>query len=310
MWAAASQVRDRLLLITSPFADLTCFWNLLWTIYQRFSTKDFKLTQALLDYYWSRLLQEYDPELNERMMWQKSKWAGRKSHCVGLTDFTPRGICALGKIVKAHRGSDGTVKSFDIQTATGIIQRPAVTLNRVFPRLSCAPEIKSSHWNEFNETHAYKELIIWMKTIVLYFIVFTFSSQVLSFRCCECKGTQCLENFSPLTPNFLPPHIHFHPSKTSHPSTYLHWCSLYVVVFLTMSAVVDIRFHFFYGKEFAVFFNNLCANGANNYAYIELALLPWIRISEMQLLMINCISMQDTGQREPTQVELDRCQRF
>ena len=83
MWVAASQVRDHLLLITSSFADLTCVWNLSWTIYQRFSAKDFKLTQALLDYYWSRLLQEYDLELNERMMWQKSKWAGRKSHCVG-----------------------------------------------------------------------------------------------------------------------------------------------------------------------------------------------------------------------------------
>ncbi|XP_075250856.1 uncharacterized protein LOC142343055 [Convolutriloba macropyga] len=39
---------------------------------QRFSTKDFKLAQAVLDHYWSRLLKEYAPELNKRTKCQKS----------------------------------------------------------------------------------------------------------------------------------------------------------------------------------------------------------------------------------------------
>ena len=108
---------------------------------QRFSTKDFKLTQTLLDHYWSRLLKEYVPELNKRTKWQRSHDELDEGDIVWvLKEFTPRGIWPLGKIVKAHRGSDGIAMSFDIQTATGMVQRPAVTLSRVFPKSSGAPE--------------------------------------------------------------------------------------------------------------------------------------------------------------------------
>ena len=108
---------------------------------QRFSTKDFKLTQTLLDHYWGRLLKEYDPELNKKRKWQRSNDELDEGDIVWvLKKFTPRGIWPLGKIVKAHRGSDGIARSFDIQTSTGWVQRPAVTLSHVFPQLSGAPE--------------------------------------------------------------------------------------------------------------------------------------------------------------------------
>ena len=85
---------------------------------QRFSTEGFKLTQTVLDHYWSRLLKEYVPELNKRVKWQKTNEELVEGDIVWvLKDFTPRGIWPLGKIVKAHRGSDGTARSFDIQTA-------------------------------------------------------------------------------------------------------------------------------------------------------------------------------------------------
>ncbi|XP_075264654.1 uncharacterized protein LOC142356738, partial [Convolutriloba macropyga] len=51
-------------------------------------------------------------------------------------DFTPRGIWSLGRIVQAHRASDGIARCFDIQTSSGMVQRTAVTLSRVFPQLS------------------------------------------------------------------------------------------------------------------------------------------------------------------------------
>ncbi|XP_075259131.1 uncharacterized protein LOC142350984 [Convolutriloba macropyga] len=108
---------------------------------QRFSTKDFKLTQTLLDHYWSRLLKEYISELNKRMKWQRSNDELDEGDILWvLKDFTPRGILPLGKIVKAHRGSDGIARSSDIQTSTGMVQRPAVALSRVFTQLSGAPE--------------------------------------------------------------------------------------------------------------------------------------------------------------------------
>ena len=118
---------------------------------QWFSTKDFKLTQTLLDHYWSRLLKEYIPELNKRTKWQRSNDELDEGDivCV-LRDFTPRGIWPLGRIAIAHRGSDGIARSFDIQTSTGMVQRPAVTLSRVFPQLSSARE---GHGNKFIETH-------------------------------------------------------------------------------------------------------------------------------------------------------------
>ncbi|XP_075252051.1 uncharacterized protein LOC142344348 [Convolutriloba macropyga] len=109
---------------------------------QRFSTKDFKLTQTLLDHQWSRLLKEYIPELNKRTKWQRSNDELDEGDIMWvLKDFTPRGIWPLWRIVKARRGSDGIARSFDIQTSTGVVQRPAVTLSRVFPQLSGAPEV-------------------------------------------------------------------------------------------------------------------------------------------------------------------------
>ena len=47
-------------------------------------------------------------------------------------DFTPRGIWPIGRIVKAHVSRDGVARSFDIKTSTGIVQRPAVRLGKVF----------------------------------------------------------------------------------------------------------------------------------------------------------------------------------
>ena len=71
---------------------------------QRFSTKDFKLTQTLLDHYWNRLLKEYVPELNKRVKWQKSNEELDDGDVVWvLKNFTPRGIWPLGRIVKAQR---------------------------------------------------------------------------------------------------------------------------------------------------------------------------------------------------------------
>ena len=60
---------------------------------QGFSTKDFKLTQTLLDHYWSRFLKEYFPELNKRTKWQRSiDELGEGDIVWVLKDFTPRGI--------------------------------------------------------------------------------------------------------------------------------------------------------------------------------------------------------------------------
>ena len=99
----------------------------------RFSIKDFKESQTLLDHYWSRLLKEFVPELNRRTKWQQAKAELKEDDVIWLyKDFTPRGIWPIGRIVKAHVSRDGVARSFDIKTSTGMVQRPAVRLGKVF----------------------------------------------------------------------------------------------------------------------------------------------------------------------------------
>ena len=99
----------------------------------RFSIKDFRESQTLLDHYWSRLLKEFVPELNRRTKWQQANAQLKEDDVVWLyKDFTPRGIWPIGRMVKAHVSRDGVKRSFDIKTNTGMVQRPAVRLCKVF----------------------------------------------------------------------------------------------------------------------------------------------------------------------------------
>ena len=99
----------------------------------RFSIKEFKESQTLLDHYWSRLLNEFVPELNRRTKWQQANAELKEDDVVWLyKDFTPRGIWPIGRIVKAHVSRDGVARSFDIKISSGMVQRPAVRLGKVF----------------------------------------------------------------------------------------------------------------------------------------------------------------------------------
>ena len=99
----------------------------------KFSIRDFKESQTLLDHYWSRLLKEFVPELNRRTIWQQANAELKEDYVVWLyKDFTPRGIWPIGRIVKAHVSRDGVARKFDIKTSTGIVQRTAVRLGKVF----------------------------------------------------------------------------------------------------------------------------------------------------------------------------------
>ena len=98
----------------------------------RFSIKDFKGSQTLLDHYRSRLLKKFVPEFSRRTKWQQANAELKKNEVVWLYKyFTPRGICPIGWIVKEHVSRDGVARSFDIKTGTGIVQRHAVRLGKV-----------------------------------------------------------------------------------------------------------------------------------------------------------------------------------
>ena len=44
----------------------------------------------------------------------------------------PEGTWPIGRIVKADVSRDEVARSFDIKTSTGMVQRPAVRLGKVF----------------------------------------------------------------------------------------------------------------------------------------------------------------------------------
>ncbi|XP_075265266.1 uncharacterized protein LOC142357598 [Convolutriloba macropyga] len=74
---------------------------------------------------WERLIQ--------RTKWQQANAELKEDDVVWLyKDFTPRGNWLIGRIVKAHLSRDGVARSFDIKTSTGMVQRPAVRLGKVF----------------------------------------------------------------------------------------------------------------------------------------------------------------------------------
>ena len=193
---------------------------------QRFSTKDFKLTQTLLDHYRNRLLKEYVPELNKRVKLQKSNEELAEGDIVWvLKDFTPRGIWLLGKIVKAHkfrRDSQEFRHPDGYRNGTKTSINPTPCIPKV---VKCAGgSLKQVHRNTHSLTHTQK-LNVKMKTFLLY-CVYIFISNAC-FCCQECKGTKFLYILSPPTPSFSSPHLHFRPPKPIHflisiPPTYFH----------------------------------------------------------------------------------------
>ena len=46
-------------------------------------------------------------------------------------DFTPRGLWPLAKVTEVYLGSDQTVRSVKLKTASGEIVRPVVKLSKV-----------------------------------------------------------------------------------------------------------------------------------------------------------------------------------
>ena len=140
---------------------------------------------------------------------------------------------------------------------------------------------------------------------IYFFYCFVFNKIYLFFFIVSfiigCNGTKFKYNFSPKTLVFLPD-IHFCPPKPFHflisiPQPiffeffYIWW------FFWKSQKWLAFTFSIFYSKRFPVFDHNLCASGANYDVFIELDLLPWLWLSEIQTLLKFCLGMQNVGRR-------------
>ena len=94
--------------------------------------KTWKQAQLLAQHFWNRYLREYLPTLTKRTKWTKPIDNLETGDLVWiLEDLTPRGLWPLGRVLRTFPGSDGVVRSCELKTSRGIIQRPVIKLSRV-----------------------------------------------------------------------------------------------------------------------------------------------------------------------------------
>ena len=94
------------------------------------SRKQWRQSQELADYFWSRWLKEYAPELARRSKWFHPTKPLEVGDCVLLIDEnTPRNRWERGVVTRTHPSkSDGIIRSAEVRTAVAVRTRPTVKL--------------------------------------------------------------------------------------------------------------------------------------------------------------------------------------
>lgn len=90
-----------------------------------YSTKLWRQSQALANFFWRRFTKEYLPSLTERKKWKEKKLNLKKGDVVLLAEPNqPRGIWPLGRITDVHPGRDKLVRAVTVLTPSGEYKRP------------------------------------------------------------------------------------------------------------------------------------------------------------------------------------------
>ena len=93
------------------------------------STKLWRQSQALANFFWRRFTKEYLPSLIERKKWKEKKQNLKEGDVVLVTEPNqPRGVWPLGRIVSTYPGRDGMVRAVTVRTKTGEYKRPIARL--------------------------------------------------------------------------------------------------------------------------------------------------------------------------------------
>ena len=89
------------------------------------STKMWRQSQALANFFWRRFTKEYLPSLTERKKWKEKKQNLKEGDVVLVAEPNqPRGVWPLGRIVSTHPGQDGLVRAVTVRTQHGEYKRP------------------------------------------------------------------------------------------------------------------------------------------------------------------------------------------
>jgi transposase InsO family protein len=93
------------------------------------SRKRWRQIQYMADIFWKRWVKEYLPTLQRRQRWLDHSRNFDIGDVVLVVDHnTPRNMWPLARVVKVYPGSDGCVRSVDIQTRTSTLRRPITKL--------------------------------------------------------------------------------------------------------------------------------------------------------------------------------------
>jgi hypothetical protein len=88
--------------------------------------------QFIADQFWKRWLREYLPTLQFRRKWTEKKDNLKEGDVVLVMDeMTPRLEWPLGRVLRAHPGNDGLVRSVEIKTRSNVLVRPVSKLCRL-----------------------------------------------------------------------------------------------------------------------------------------------------------------------------------
>ena len=91
----------------------------------KFSRRQWRKVQFLVDHYWKRWIREYLPALQRRPKWVKSIKNVQAGDLVLIAeDNVVRNKWPLGRVVEVFTGQDGGVRSARIKTANGVFHRP------------------------------------------------------------------------------------------------------------------------------------------------------------------------------------------
>ncbi|XP_055621992.1 uncharacterized protein LOC129765605 [Toxorhynchites rutilus septentrionalis] len=89
---------------------------------------NWNLVQVLLDQFWRRWTKEYLPTIANRSKWLEEVKALLVGDLVLIVDEATRNSWTRGRVIRVYPGKDGRIRRADIQTKSGILQRPVTKL--------------------------------------------------------------------------------------------------------------------------------------------------------------------------------------
>ena len=93
------------------------------------STKMWRQSQVLANFFWRRFTKEYLPSLTERKKWKGKKRSLKDGDVVLVAEPNQlRGVWPLRRIVFTHPGQDGLVRAVKVRTQHGEYRRPITKL--------------------------------------------------------------------------------------------------------------------------------------------------------------------------------------